>query len=129
MEKGDVHIGFGIQEGWNQAQAQAQFVANIVDFGLNLQAAIEAPRFSKYSFPGCDVRVESRIPEAVRAELAKLGHLVKLLPAFSGSMGRGQAVMRDGNGVNYGASDPRGDGEAVPQGPPVLFDLRRDPPR
>jgi gamma-glutamyltranspeptidase len=49
MDRGDVRIGFGIQEGWNQAQAQAQFVANVVDFGLNLQAAIEAPRFSKYS--------------------------------------------------------------------------------
>lgn len=122
MEKGDIHIGFGIQEGWNQAQAQAQFVANIVDFGLTLQAAIEAPRFSKYSFPGCDVRFESRFAEAVLAELTKLGHTPKLLPAFSGSMGRGQAVMRDGKGVNYGASDPRGDGAAVPEGPPVLVE-------
>ncbi len=121
MEKGDVRIGFGIQEGWNQAQAQAQFVANIVDFGLGLQAAIEAPRFSKYSFSGCDVRFESRFPETVLMELTKHGHVPNLLPAFSSSMGRGQAVMRDGHGVNYGASDPRGDGQAVPEGPPLPF--------
>ena len=41
MEKGDVHIGFGIMGGWNQAQAHAQFVSNIVDFGMNIQAAME----------------------------------------------------------------------------------------
>jgi gamma-glutamyltranspeptidase/glutathione hydrolase len=40
MEKGDIHIGFGIMGGWNQAQAHAQFVANIVDYGMNVQAAL-----------------------------------------------------------------------------------------
>ena len=37
MEKGDVRIAFGIMGGWNQAQAHAQFVSNIVDFGMNMQ--------------------------------------------------------------------------------------------
>src|SRR6202030_3767368 len=59
-QKGDVRIAFGIMGGWNQAQAHAQFVADIADFKMNIQAALEAPRFSKRSFPGCDVDMEGR---------------------------------------------------------------------
>ncbi|MCU1262879.1 MAG: gamma-glutamyltransferase, partial [Bryobacterales bacterium] len=58
MQKGDIRIGFGIMGGWNQAQAHAQFVANIVDYGMNIQGALEAPRFTKSTFDGCDVSVE-----------------------------------------------------------------------
>jgi gamma-glutamyltranspeptidase/glutathione hydrolase len=58
MEKGDIHIGFGIMGGWNQAQAHAQFVADVVDYGMNVQAALEAARFSKATFEGCDVAIE-----------------------------------------------------------------------
>ena len=66
MEKGDVHIGFGIMGGLNQAQAHAQFVSNVVDHGMNIQLALEAPRFTKKTFGGCDVLVENRIPPAIR---------------------------------------------------------------
>ena len=62
MEKGDVKVGFGIMGGYNQAQAHAQFVSNIVDFGFNIQAAMEAPRFTKGTFDGCDVSIESKSP-------------------------------------------------------------------
>ena len=47
MQKGDVRIGFGIMGGFNQAQAHAQFVANIADYGLDIQQALEAGRFTK----------------------------------------------------------------------------------
>ncbi len=115
MTKGDVRIAFGIMGGWNQAQAHAQFVSNLVDFGMNIQAAIDAPRFTKETFPGCDVNVESRIPEKVRNELTALGHQVTLRGDFSATrMGSGQAVLRDFSvGTNFGASDPRKDGAAV----------------
>ena len=43
MEKGNIHIGFGIMGGFNQAQAHAQFVSNLVDHNMNIQAALEAP--------------------------------------------------------------------------------------
>jgi gamma-glutamyltranspeptidase/glutathione hydrolase len=124
MEKDNVRIGFGIMGGFNQAQAHAQFVSNVVDFGFNIQAALEAPRFTKISFDGCDVQIESGVPEGVRSELARQGHQLRVLPPFSYTMGRGNAVMSDGAGVHSGASDPRGDGEAVPQSPPVR-ELRR----
>jgi gamma-glutamyltranspeptidase/glutathione hydrolase len=115
MQKGDVRIAFGIMGGWNQAQAHAQFVSNLVDFGMNIQGAIDAPRFSKETFPGCDVNIEARIPEKVRNELTALGHEIILRGDFSATrMGSGQAVMRDfALGTNFGASDPRKDGAAV----------------
>jgi gamma-glutamyltranspeptidase/glutathione hydrolase len=116
MTKGDVRIAFGIMGGWNQSQAHAQFVADVVDHQMNIQAALEAPRFTKQSFAGCDMEIESRVPVAVRDELAGRGHQIKVLGTFANSVGGGQAVMRDfANGINYGASDPRKDGAAIPQ--------------
>jgi gamma-glutamyltranspeptidase/glutathione hydrolase len=118
MAKGDVRIAFGIMGGFNQAQAHAQFVSNVVDHGMNIQAAMEAARFSKASFAGCDVYVEARMPDAVFEGLAKLGHQLQVLGDFSEGVGGGQAVMRDFNaGVNYGASDPRKDGQAIAEMP------------
>ena len=115
MEKGDQKIAFGIMGGWNQAQAHAQFVSNIVDFGMNVQGALDAPRFSKDTFEGCDVNFESRIPEATRKELAALGHQIVMRGDFSATrMGAGQAVVRNvTTGINSGASDPRKDGAAI----------------
>ena len=115
MERGDVKIAFGIMGGWNQAQAHAQFVSNVVDFNMNIQAALDAPRFSKETFPGCDVNLESRIPLSIRSSLTELGHQLVMRGDFSATrMGSGQAVQRNmKTGMNTGASDPRKDGAAV----------------
>jgi gamma-glutamyltranspeptidase/glutathione hydrolase len=115
MERGDVKIAFGIMGGWNQAQAHAQFVSNIVDFGMNVQGALDQPRFSKETFAGCDVNFEARISEKTRADLTAMGHKIIMRGDFSVTrMGAGQAVQRDfGTGVNFGASDPRKDGAAL----------------
>jgi gamma-glutamyltranspeptidase/glutathione hydrolase len=120
MEKDGTRIGFGIMGGWNQAQAHAQFVSNIVDFDMNVQAALEAPRFTKATFEGCDVTLENRVAESVRNELIQLGHKVEVAVPYSSQVGGGQAVMRDTKGVNYAGSDPRKDGAAVPEGPSVF---------
>jgi len=120
MRKGDVTVGFGIMGGWNQSQAHAQFVANVVDFGMNVQMALESARFTKATFDGCDVQMESRIPEGVRQDLTRRGHAITAMGGFAGGMGNGEAVMRDGRrGVNFGASDPRTDGAAIPEQPVV----------
>ena len=117
-QKGDTRIAFGIMGGWNQAQAHAQFVADLADFKMNIQAALEAPRFSKRTFPGCDVAMESRFSQATRNELAAKGHKIELKGTFSSVVGGGQAVLRDfATGVNYGASDPRKDGQALAELP------------
>jgi gamma-glutamyltranspeptidase/glutathione hydrolase len=112
-QRGDTRVAFGIMGGWNQSQAHAQFVANIADFKMNIQAALEAPRFSKRTFGGCDVSMENRFVGNVRNELTGKGHKIDLRGPFSSVMGGGQAVLRDfATGVNYGASDPRKDGQA-----------------
>ncbi len=114
MTRGEVRIAFGIMGGWNQAQAHAQFVSDIVDHGMNIQAALEAPRFTKHTFTGCDMELEARVPQKIREELATKGHEIKVLADFDSDCGGGQAVLRDfSGGVNYGASDPRKDGAAV----------------
>jgi len=119
MERGDVRIAFGIMGGWNQAQAHAQFVMNIVDHGMDIQAAMEAARFTKGTFEGCDLEMESRIPEDARKQLETLGHRIRLRGPFTRNVGGGQAAMRDfAAGVNYGASDPRKDGAAIPEPAP-----------
>jgi gamma-glutamyltranspeptidase/glutathione hydrolase len=121
LEVGDLHIGFGIMNGLNQPQAHAQFVSNLVDYGMNIQAALEAPRFTKLSFGGCTFMIEDRVPEAVRKALIDEGHILDVRGAFSGNMGGGQVVMHDSaSGVNYGASSPRKDGAAVPEPDPYF---------
>jgi gamma-glutamyltranspeptidase/glutathione hydrolase len=119
MEKGEQKIGFGIMGGWNQAQAHAQFVANIADHGFTIQQALEAGRFTKGSFEGCDVEVEVLVPEATRAELKARGHAIELVRPRTGTFGFGQAVMLGPGGVHFGASEPRHDGAAIPQAPPI----------
>jgi gamma-glutamyltranspeptidase/glutathione hydrolase len=115
MQRENVRVAFGIMGGWNQGQAHAQFVSNVVDFGMNIQSAMDAARFSKETFPGCDVNVEARIPEAIRGALTAMGHQIILRGDYSSTrMGSGQAVMRDfARAMNFGASDPRKDGAAV----------------
>jgi gamma-glutamyltranspeptidase/glutathione hydrolase len=111
-----IRLAFGIMGGWNQSQAHAQFVSNVVDHGMNIQAALEAARVTKLTFAGNDVACESRVTEAVRQDLARRGHEIDVQGSFSSLMGGGQSVMRDpGAGVNYGASDPRKDGAAIPE--------------
>lgn len=121
LERDHTHIGFGIMGGLNQAQAQAQFVSNVVDHGMNIQAALEAPRFTKLNFGGCDVMIESRLPEQTYQELRRRGHQLELLGEFASPVGGGQAVLYDSKtGIKYGASSPRKDGAAIPEPDPYF---------
>jgi gamma-glutamyltranspeptidase/glutathione hydrolase len=122
MEKGDLHMGFGIMGGLNQAQAHAQFVSNVVDHGMNIQAALEAARFTRLTIGGCEVSIEDRLPPETLQSLRDKGHRLQVLAGFDGIVGGGHAVLRDSAaGVNYGASSPRKDGAAVPE-PDPYFD-------
>jgi gamma-glutamyltranspeptidase / glutathione hydrolase len=116
MERDGVRIAFGIMGGWNQAQAHAQFVAAIADFGMDIQQALEAGRFTKPTFDGCDVEVEGLVPTAVRDELASRGHRITTHGPRTSTFGYGQAVM-SARGTQHGASDPRHDGAAIPEHP------------
>jgi gamma-glutamyltranspeptidase/glutathione hydrolase len=119
MQRGDQSIAFGIMGGFNQAQAHAQFVSNIADFQMNLQTALEGARFRKLGFSGCKVAIENGVAPEVIEGLRGQGHVVTVELRYSQTMGRGNAVEHhDSSGVNYGATDPRADGEAVPEEAP-----------
>jgi gamma-glutamyltranspeptidase/glutathione hydrolase len=120
MERGDLHMGFGIMGGSNQPLAHAQFVSNFVDYGMNIQAALEAPRFTIPDTGtraiGCDILVESRVASDVLEQLRQRGHHLRVRKEYSATMGRGQAVLHDSKSrMNFGASDPRADGSAEPE--------------
>jgi gamma-glutamyltranspeptidase/glutathione hydrolase len=118
MQRGDEHIGFGIMGGWNQPLAHAQFVSNLVDYHMNIQAAMEEPRFTVNAKLGCTIVIESRVTQASIDQLTKMGHQLEVRKEYTTAMGRGQVVLHNSaTGMNYGASDPRADGAAVPESP------------
>jgi gamma-glutamyltranspeptidase / glutathione hydrolase len=117
MERGDLHIGFGIMGGANQPLAHAQFVSNFVDYGMNIQGALESPRFTVTSGEvSCDILIESRVSPEVLQALRQKGHNLIVRGDYTSLMGRGQAVVHNSKtGMNYAASDPRADGVAEPE--------------
>lgn len=121
MERGDVHIGFGIMGGANQPLAHAQFVSNFVDYGMNVQAALEAPRFTVAGNQvTCEIVIESRVKPDVLQALRDKGHKLIVRKEYTSLMGRGQAILHDSKtGMNFAGSDPRADGVAEPE-PPAL---------
>ncbi|HEV8309627.1 MAG TPA: gamma-glutamyltransferase family protein [Methylomirabilota bacterium] len=96
-----------------------QVVANMLDFGLNIQDAIGAPRFRWADeaidpLPAATLRVESRVPEATRRDLVERGYALEPLGAWSMRVGGVQAVMRDRRtGWLLGGADPRRNGWAT----------------
>jgi gamma-glutamyltranspeptidase/glutathione hydrolase len=91
-----------------QPAGHVRVLGNMVDFGMDPQAAIDAPR----SFPDADVlKVERGYPDAVRAALGDLGHRVEVPEV---PLGGAQAILIDEElGVLVGGSDPRKDGCAL----------------
>ncbi len=117
MERGDVHIGFGIMGGANQPLAHAQFVSNFVDYGMNVQGALEAPRFTVAGNQvNCEIVIESRVKPKVLQALRDKGHKLIVRKEYTSLMGRGQAILHDSKtGMNFAGSDPRSDGVAEPE--------------
>ena len=110
----------GTPGGDQQVQWNVQMISNIIDHGMSPQESAEAPRF--HSFPGTDpvnlgrpqvVKIDERIPEAAREALARMGHTVETLPAWSGG-GAVQLIQIDRErGVLCGGTDPRPGGIAL----------------
>jgi gamma-glutamyltranspeptidase/glutathione hydrolase len=103
--------------GANQPLAHAQFVSNLVDYGMNIQGAVEAPRFTVAgNSVTCDVVIESRVKPDVLQALRDKGHNLDVRKEYTSLMGRGQAVVHNTKtGMNWAASDPRADGVAEPE--------------
>ncbi|WP_420023108.1 gamma-glutamyltransferase family protein [Cereibacter azotoformans] len=104
---GRLVMPFGVMGGAYQPAGHARLVSNLVDFGLDPQEAIDAPR----SFSGPDgMLVERGYPDPVRAALAAMGHDVRIPDE---PIGGAQAILIGEDGVLVGASDPRKDGCAL----------------
>ncbi|MEM9431877.1 MAG: gamma-glutamyltransferase, partial [Pseudomonadota bacterium] len=104
---GRVEMSFGVMGGQYQAAGHARFLTNIVDYGMDPQAAIDAPR----AFPQNGVlSLENGYGDDVVAGLASRGHSVERAPA---PIGGAQAIRIDADGTLWGASDPRKDGIAL----------------
>lgn len=109
---GAFELSIGTPGSYGILQTQPQMLLNFVEFGLNLQEAIEAPRIRVYRDRLLDA--ESRIPEATRAELGRRGHQVNVIDDWSWVVGGGQGIARDPeSGALMAGADPRRDGYAL----------------
>jgi gamma-glutamyltranspeptidase/glutathione hydrolase len=119
MKDGQPFLSFGLMGGDMQPQGHVQVLTNVIDFGMNVQEADDAARWRH--FGGAEptgepstgigtVEMESGFDPAVKAELAKRGY--KIVPG-TGGFGGYQAIMRAPNGVYWGASEMRKDGEVI----------------
>jgi gamma-glutamyltranspeptidase/glutathione hydrolase len=115
LKEGKPWMVFGTPGGDQQDQWTLQFFLNVVDFDMNLQAAVDAANFHSTHFPSSfyprkatagGLVVEARIPEATRAALTARGHKVTATGAWAS--GRVMGVQLAGNGTISGAASPRG---------------------
>lgn len=115
MFDGETLLGpIGTQGGDAQAQIQMQLISNIVDYGLEPQAAIEAPRWLAGSDTDDELLVEGGFPEGTIQRLAARGHRVTLIDSWNTGAGHAQMILRDPeSGVLRGGADPRADGSAA----------------
>lgn len=111
LTKGNDPVGpFGVMGGFMQPQGHMQVVMNTVDFHLNPQAALDAPRWQWME--GRTVEVEPGTPRHIVEALARRGHDVRWA-LESGGFGRGEIIWRQAGGVLAGATEPRTDGQVA----------------
>jgi oxamate amidohydrolase len=104
---------YGAMGGDGQPQTQAAVFTRIVNFGMNAQAAVNAPRWvfgRTWGQALNTLRLESRFGDAVFAELARRGHQAERLADYDETVGHAGAVLRQPDGILEGGADPRSDG-------------------
>jgi gamma-glutamyltranspeptidase/glutathione hydrolase len=110
MKDGQPVGPFGVMGGFMQPQGHVQVLMNAIDFGLNPQAALDAPRWQWLE--GKTVEMEHSMPDHIVDALGRMGHGVKWAMG-SGGFGRGEIIWRQPNGVLVGATEPRADGQVA----------------
>jgi gamma-glutamyltranspeptidase/glutathione hydrolase len=109
---GRLLLALGTPGSYGIPQTTTQMVLNLVEYGMDIQEAIEAARVRVYTDRTVDA--EARIPAGVRADLTSRGHAIRELPEWSWVVGGGQGVWRDPeSGTLMGGADPRRDGYAL----------------
>jgi len=112
LKDGKPVLALGTPGGTRIITALTQILINVLDFGMSIDEAIEAPRFHCYSTGGkaAALNVESRIPEATREALERLGHEVKIRGAYDKYFGGAQGILISKDGLLIGGADSRRDG-------------------
>ncbi|MGD9617925.1 MAG: gamma-glutamyltransferase [Alphaproteobacteria bacterium] len=117
LQDGQPVLAYGTMGGEGQPQTQAALVTRIVDFGYDVQQAIEAPRWlmgRTWGTASSNLSLESRISDEVIRELTLRGQPVRVVEAWSGTLGHAQAIrVNRASGFLEGGADPRGDGAAL----------------
>jgi gamma-glutamyltranspeptidase/glutathione hydrolase len=114
LRDGRLWLSFGVKGDFMQPQGHLQVLVNLVDYGLNPQAALDAPRFRVDEKGGLRVAIETGVPLKTRKALAAMGHDIQPEPTFAPLFGSGDVIAVDPEtGVLWGGSDPRKDGYAV----------------
>lgn len=118
LRHGQPELIFGTRGADGQPQFQVQIFCNVVDFGMDPQAAVSAARWihggwtRAESFAG--LLVEDRIPGSVRSRLERLGHQIRITGSYDDGMGTTQMIQIDrARGALVGGADPRGDSAAI----------------
>ncbi|WP_280632281.1 gamma-glutamyltransferase [Jeotgalibacillus proteolyticus] len=116
-KNGRPYMLFGTMGGEGQPQTQCALLTRVVDFGYDVQQAIEAPRWlfgRTWGDSSSTLKLEGRIPDAVTMKLSDLGHEVERVEGYSQTMGHAQAILIDEKtGIYSAGADPRGDGIAL----------------
>jgi gamma-glutamyltranspeptidase/glutathione hydrolase len=114
LRNGKPWLSFGVMGGFMQPQGHLQVLVNMVDYEMNPQAALDAPRFRVDERGTTELWIEAGVPLKTRKALTQLGHDVHPRPLFEPRFGGGQIIAIDPEtGVRWGGSDPRKDGCAV----------------
>ncbi len=108
LKKDGAPVGpFGVMGGFMQPQGHVQVVVNTVDFHMNPQECLDAPRFQWMG--GRRIQLEREVPAHVARQLAAMGHEVEIVNSRL-DMGRGQIIWRRPDGTLVGGTEPRADG-------------------
>jgi gamma-glutamyltranspeptidase/glutathione hydrolase len=112
------NLVFGTMGGDGQPQTHLTVISNILDFGMNIQEAIESPRWIHGNVtmeePKVQFNIEGRVPSKVIEELRKKGHNINVMENWAWNVGHAQGILIDKQtGVLQGGADPRGDGYAM----------------
>jgi gamma-glutamyltranspeptidase/glutathione hydrolase len=116
LQDNELFASFGVMGGFNQPQGHVQVLINLIDFSMNPQEALDAPRFTiRGGRAAGEVFVENEIPELTVTRLKEYGHKITTVSGASRMMfGRGQIITRNPkSGVLCGGSSPRADGAAI----------------
>ncbi len=113
---GKPHVLYGTQGGEGQPQTQTALLTRMLDYGMDPQSAVSAPRWvwgRTWGEATQELKIEGRVSADVREALARAGHRVATLPDVDGLVGHAHAILIDDEGFRHGGTDPRADGAAI----------------